>query len=342
MVVSMRMTHLGRNGPLVSELGLGCMGMSGGYGPADDRDSIATIHAALDAGITMLDTADVYGMGQNELLLKEALKGGRRERAFIAVRFGALRAPDGKWLGLNASPDAVKTFLGYSLRRLGTDYVDLYQPARVDPATPIEDTIGAIAEMVQAGYVRHIGISEASAATIRRAYAVHPLVSLQTEYSLFSRGVERDILPTLRELGMSLVAYGVLCRGLISDRAEGETMPPGEIRSRMPRFAGENYARNRVLVERLRTIAREKGCSVAQLAFAWVRSRGPEMVPLVGARRREQLVEAIGACDVALSAGDIARVEAAVPPGAVAGLRYAPHLMEHLDSERAAGHGGHG
>jgi aryl-alcohol dehydrogenase-like predicted oxidoreductase len=333
----MRSLPLGRNGPIVSELGLGCMGMSGGYGPADDRESIATVHAALDAGITMLDTADVYGMGQNEMLLKEALKGGRRERAFIAVRFGALRGPDGKWLGLNATPDAVKTFLGYSLRRLGTDYVDLYQPARVDPAVPIEDTIGAIAEMVQAGYVRHIGITEASVATIRRAHAVHPLVSLQIEYSLFSRGVEAEILPTLRELGMSLVAYGVLSRGLISDRAQDETTPPGEIRGRMPRFAGENYARNRALVDALRTIARDKGASVAQLAIAWVRARGDDVIPLIGARRRDQLGEAIGACDVALSADNLARIERAVPPGAVAGARYAPPLMEHLDSEHPSG-----
>lgn len=332
----MRTRPLGRNGPLVSELGLGCMGMSGGYGPADDRESIATIHAALDAGITMLDTADVYGMGQNEMLLREALR-GRRERAFIAVRFGALRAPDGKWLGLNATPDAVKTFLGYSLRRLGTDYVDLYQPARVDPAVPIEDTIGAIAEMVRAGYVRHIGITEASAATIRRAHAIHPLVSLQIEYSLFSRGIEAEILAALRELGMSLVAYGVLSRGLISDRAKDETMPPGEIRSRMPRFAGANYARNLALVEALRAIARDKGASVAQLAIAWVRAQGDDVIPLVGARRRSQLAEAIGACDVALTADDLARIARAVPPDAVAGARYAPALMEHLDSEHRAG-----
>ncbi|HEY8267526.1 MAG TPA: aldo/keto reductase [Xanthobacteraceae bacterium] len=332
----MRTRPLGRNGPLFSELGLGCMGMSGGYGPADDKESIATIHAALDAGINYLDTADVYGMGQNEMLLREALKGGRRERVFIAVRFGALRGADGKWLGLNASPDAVKTFLAYSLRRLGTDYIDLYQPARVDPATPIEDTIGAIAEMVKAGYVRHVGITEASAATIRRAYATHPLASLQIEYSLFSRGIELEILPTLRELGMSLVAYGVLSRGLISDRPQGEAQPPGEIRGRMPRFAAENYAKNRALVESLRKIAKEKDCSVAQLAIAWVRSRGDDIVPLIGARRREQLQEALGALNVALSPQDLARIEQAVSSGSVAGERYAPQLMSHLDSEHGS------
>lgn len=332
----MQTRRLGKGGPQVSAIGLGCMAMSGGYGPADDSESIATIHAALDAGVTMLDTADVYGMGQNEMLLREALKGGRRERAFIAVRFGALRAPDGKWLGLNASPDAVQTFLGYSLRRLGTDYIDLYQPARIDPAVPIEDTIGAIADMVRAGYVRHIGITEASAATIRRAYAVHPLTLLQIEYSLFSRGIERDILPAVRELGMSLVAYGVLSRGLISDRPAHETMPPGEIRTRMPRFAGENYARNRALVETLRSVAKEIGCCVAQLAFAWIRSRGDDVIALAGARRRDQLAEAVQSVRIELTRDVLARIEAAVPSGAVAGERYAPPLMAHLDSE--AGH----
>jgi aryl-alcohol dehydrogenase-like predicted oxidoreductase len=331
----MQTRRLGRNGPPVSAIGLGCMGMAGGYGPADDAESIATIHAALEAGVTMLDIADVYGMGQVEMLLRDALKGGKRERAFIAVRFGALRGPDGKWLGLNASPDAVKTFLGYSLRRLGTDYIDLYQPARVDPATPIEDTIGAIADMVKAGYVRHVGITEASAATIRRAHKVHPLTSLQIEYSLFSRGIEREILPTLRELGMSLVAYGVLSRGLISDRPAGETLPPGEIRGRMPRFAGDNYTRNRALVQALGAVAKDVGCSVAQLAIAWVASRGDDVIPLAGARRRDQLAEAVQSTAIKLSPEILARIEQAVPSKAVAGERYAPPLMAHLDSEAA-------
>jgi aryl-alcohol dehydrogenase-like predicted oxidoreductase len=331
----MQKRPLGKDGPLVSEVGLGCMGMSGGYGPADDKESVATIHAALDAGITYLDTADVYGMGQNEMLLGEALKGGRRERAFIGVKFGALRGPDGKWLGLNASPDVVKTFLAYTLRRLGTNYIDLYQPARVDPHVPIEETIGAMGEMVRAGYVRHVGLSEASAHTIRRAHAVHPISALQIEYSLFSRGIEKSILPTLRELGISLVAYGVLSRGLISDRAPGEGLPPGEIRTRMPRFAGENYAKNLAVVEALRGIAREKGCTVAQLAFAWVRSRGEDIFPLIGARKRQQLKEALGALEVKLSGVELARITAAVPGNAVAGDRYSPALMSHLDSERA-------
>ena len=266
----MQTIKLGRNGPSVSAFGLGCMGMSGIYGPADDKESIATIHAALEAGITMLDTADFYGMGHNEMLIREALKAGGRERAFIAVKFGSMRGPDGKILGDDARPQSVKTFLAYSLRRLGTDYVDLYQPSRVDPAVPIEDTIGAIAEMVKAGYVRHIGVSEASAATVRRAHTVHPIAALQIEYSLFSRGIERDILPTLRELGIALVAYGVLSNGLISDRAEAARTAPSELRTRRPRFFAENFQKNIALVESLNRIAREKGASTAQLAFAWV------------------------------------------------------------------------
>ena len=212
------------------------MGMSGGYGPADEKECIATIHAALEAGITMLDTGDFYGMGQNEMLIREALKGGKRERAFIAVKYGSMRGPDLKILGDDGRPNATKNYLAYSLRRLGTDYVDLYQPSRVDPDVPFEDTIGAIADMVKAGYVRHIGVSETSAKTVRRAHAVHPIAALQIEYSLFSRGIERDILPTLRELGIALVAYGVLSGGLISDHAEAARTAASEIRTRKPRF----------------------------------------------------------------------------------------------------------
>src|SRR6516162_3195122 len=242
----MRLVRLGRNGPDVSEMGLGCMGMSGGYGPADDAESIATIRAALEAGITMLDTGDFYGSGHNEMLIAEALKGGKRERAFIAVKFGAMRGPDLKFLGDDGRPNSVKNFLAYTLRRLGTDHVDLYQPARLDPTVPIEDTIGAIADMVKAGYVRHIGISEASAKSIRRAHAVHPIAALQIEYSLVSRGIETEILPTIRELGIALVAYGVLSRGLISDSAPA-SQHAGEIRTRMPRFSAENFPRNMAL-----------------------------------------------------------------------------------------------
>jgi aryl-alcohol dehydrogenase-like predicted oxidoreductase len=310
------------------------MGFSGGYGAVDGAESIATIQAALDAGITYFDTADFYGAGQNEMLLRDALK-GKRGKAFIAVKFGALRGPDGVWHGSDNRPAAVKNFLAYTLKRLGTDHVDLYQPARVDPAVPIEDTVGAIADMVRAGHVRHIGLSEAGAATIRRAHAVHPIAALQIEYSLMSRGIEKEILPALRQLGISLVAYGVLSRGLISDHALTNA-PAGEIRGRMPRFQGENLARNRALVEALRAIARTKGCTTAQLAIAWVASRGADVFPLIGAKRPHQVTSAIEALDVALSAADLARIEAAVPAAAVAGARYGAALMTHLDSEHAS------
>jgi aryl-alcohol dehydrogenase-like predicted oxidoreductase len=330
----MQFVQLGKNGPAVSELGLGCMGMSGGYGPADDAESIATIHAALEAGITMLDTGDFYGSGQNETLIKDALKGGKRARAFLSVKFGAQRGPDGKFLGDDGRPSSVKNFLAYSLKRLGTDYVDLYQPARVDPTVPIEDTIGAVADMVKAGYVRHIGISEASARSIRRAHAVHPVAALQIEYSLLSRDIEKEILPTIRELGVALVAYGVLSRGLISDNAQA-SKDSGEIRSRMPRFSAENFPRNLALVHALGAIAREKNASTIQLAFAWVRSRGSDIVPLVGARRRAQLAPAVGARNVTLTPADLARIEAAVPKDAVAGTRYMPAVLAHMDSEHA-------
>jgi len=329
----MRLVRLGKDGPTVSELGLGCMGMSGGYGPADDADSIATIHAALDAGVTMLDTGDFYGSGHNEMLIRDALKGGKRERAFVAVKFGAQRGPDGKFLGDDGRPHSVKNFLAYSLKRLGTDYVDLYQSSRGDPTVPIEDTVGAIADMVKAGYVRHIGISEASARSIRRAHAVHPIAALQIEYSLLSRDIEKEILPTIRELGIALVAYGVLSRGLISDNAQA-SKESGEIRTRMPRFSAENFPRNLALVHALGEIAREKNASTAQLAFAWVRSRGNDVVPLIGARRRAQLAEACGALDVTLTQADLARIEEAVPRDAVAGTRYLPAVLAHMDSER--------
>jgi aryl-alcohol dehydrogenase-like predicted oxidoreductase len=329
----MQQLELGRNGPTVSAFGLGCMGMSGIYGPVDDQESDATIHAAMDAGISLLDTGDFYGMGHNEMLIREALKGGKRERAFIMVKCGSLRSPDGKIIGDDARPQSVKNFLSYSLRRLGTDYIDLYQPSRVDPAVPIEDTIGAIADMVKAGYVRHIGLSEASAKTVRRARAVHPIAALQIEYSLFSRGIERDILPTLRELGIALVAYGVLSNGLISDRAEAAKTAPSELRTRRPRFSAENFSKNIALVEALRKIARDKGVSTQALAFAWVKSRGGDVVPLIGARRRDQLKEALRAADLKLSADDLARIEQAAPADAVAGARYMPAVLAHMDSE---------
>ena len=330
----MQTTKLGHNGPIVSALGLGCMGMSPGiYGPANDGESLATIRAALDAGVTLIDTGDFYGMGHNEMLIREALAGAR-ERAFISVKFGALRAPDGAWGGNDARPQAVKNFLSYTLRRLGTNYIDLYRPARLDPNVPIEDTIGAIADMVRAGYVRHIGLSEVGVDTIRRAHAVHKIADLQIEYSLMSRGIEAAILPTLRALGISLTAYGVLSRGLLSGRLPAAGAK-GDIRVvRMPRFAAGNVDKNLALVEALRAIGATKGATPGQLAIAWVRARGDDVVPLVGARRRDQLKEALGAIDLRLDAGDLARIEAAVPPGEIAGARYDPTQMAHLDSER--------
>ena len=330
----MELRPLGKSGPQVSALGLGCMGMSGMYGPADRRESIATVHAALDAGITLLDTGDFYGMGHNELLLAEALAGLPRERFQVSVKFGAQRDPAGRWLGYDARPAAVKTALAYSLQRLRLDYIDIYRPARLDPQVPIEDTVGAVADMVAAGYVRHIGLSEVGAATVRRAAAVHPICDLQIEYSLMSRGIEAAILPALRELGIAVTAYGVLSRGLISGHWRNATPAPGDWRAHGPRFIGENLERNLALVEALRALAREREVSVAQLAIAWVAAQGADIIPLVGARRREQLTEALGALPIRLSAQDLAAIERAVPKDAAAGERYAPAQMASLDSER--------
>jgi len=310
------------------------MGMSGMYGASDRAESIATVHAALDAGITLLDTGDFYGMGHNELLIREALADRRREDVTIVVKFGAQRAPDGRFVGVDCSPAAVMSSLAYTLQRLGTDYVDVYQPARVDPDVPIEETIGAIGRMIDAGHVRHPGLSEASADTLRRAHAVHPVCELQIEYSLFSRGIERDILPTARELGVAITAYGVLSRGLLSGRWTRDRADRADLRSHMPRFGGENLDRNLALVDALRPIAEDKGITVAQLAIAWVNAQGDEIVPLIGARRREQLDEALAAMDVTLGPDDLQRIEAAVPADAVAGERYAPAQMSMLDSEK--------
>ncbi|MCI3269811.1 aldo/keto reductase [Streptomyces cylindrosporus] len=329
---------LGTTGPQVSALGLGCMGMSGMYGAADRAESVATIHAALEAGVTLLDTGDFYGMGHNELLIAEALRtapAALRENALISVKFGAHRAPDGSWLGYDARPAAVKTWAAYSLQRLGVDHIDVYRPARLDPNVPIEETVGAISELVEQGYVRHIGLSEVGAETIRRAAATAPIADLQIEYSLISRSPEREILPTLRELGISVTAYGVLSRGLISGHvAPGHGFAANDFRAHSPRFQGDNLQHNLTLVESLRKIAEQKGVSVAQIAIAWVLSRGEEIVPLVGARTRERLGEALGALDVDLDAADLAAIEAAVPADAAAGERYAPAQMAMLDSER--------
>jgi aryl-alcohol dehydrogenase-like predicted oxidoreductase len=311
------------------------MGMSDLYGPADEAESIATIHAAIDAGITLLDTGDFYGQGRNELLIARALRDRRREDVLISVKFGALRDPAGVWLGVDARPAAVKNFLAHTLTRLGTDHVDVYRLTRLDPAVPVEETVGAIAELVEAGYVRHIGLSEVGVETIRRAAAVHPIAELQIEYSLISRGIEAEILPACRELGIGITAYGVLSRGLLSGHwTRDRALDGGDFRAFSPRFQGDNLDRNLALAEALRGVAGERGATVAQAAIAWVMSRGDDIVPLVGARTRERLAEALGAGDVALSADDLARIEGAVPAGAAAGSRYAEPLMAELDSER--------
>ena len=333
----MNTRSLGTNGLTVSTLGLGCMGMSDFYGPADEAESLATIQAALDAGITLLDTGDYYAAGHNELLIGKALAGREREQAVISVKFGLMRGPDGAIVGNDVRPPAVKNFLAYTLRRLGTDYVDVYRPGRVFPDVPIEETVGAIGEMVEAGYVRHVGLSEVGADTIRRAHAVHPIADLQIEYSLISRVIEEEILPTCRELGIGVTAYGVLSRGLLSGHWSKEregSLTPHDFRASAPRFTGENLERNLALVETLRGLAEEKRATVAQLAIAWVLSRGDDVVPLVGARTQERLAESLGALEVELTVDDLARIEEALPVEAVAGERYHAEQMAILDSER--------
>ncbi|HEX8786498.1 MAG TPA: aldo/keto reductase [Telluria sp.] len=330
----MQTTGLGQHGPQTARIGLGCMGMSDLYGPADRAESIATIHAALEAGITLLDTGDFYGMGHNEMLIREALAGRPREQVQISVKFGAMRGPDGAWNGYDCRPEAVRNFLAYSLKRLGTDYIDIYRPARLDPKVPIEDTVGAIADMVKAGYVKYIGLSEVGADTLRRASSVHPISDLQIEYSIISRSIERTILPAARELGIGITAYGVLSRGLISGHWNRGHQVEKDFRTiASPRFQGANLDVNLALVERMRALAQELGVSVAQLAIAWVAAQGADIVPLVGARRRDRLQEALGAADLRLRPEDIARLESIVPPDAAAGERYNPSQMAHLDSE---------
>jgi aryl-alcohol dehydrogenase-like predicted oxidoreductase len=326
--VLMLTRQLGSTGPTVSALGLGCMGMSDFYGPADRAESIATIHAALDAGITLLDTGDFYGMGHNELLIGEALQGRDRDAVTISVKFGALRDPDSGWAGYDGRPAAVKNFLAYTLNRLGTDHVDIYRLARTDPNVPIEETVGAIAELVEAGYVRHIGLSESSVDTIRAAAATHPIADLQIEYSLLSRAIEDEILPTTRELGIGTTAYGVLSRGLLSGHwSKDRDLTGKDFRGMSPRFQGENLDHNLKLVEALRATAEEAGATPAQAAIAWALSRGEDIVPLIGARRRDRLTEALQALDLQL---DLDRIEAAIPNGAAAGERYPAAQMAHL------------
>jgi len=331
----MQTRKLGRTGPQVSQLGLGLMGMSDLYGPADRAESLATIHAALDAGVTLLDTGDFYGMGHNELLLGEALRAAGRDRVNISVKFGAMRDPAGNWIGYDGRPAAVKNFAAYSLKRLGVEHIDIYRPARLDPVVPIEDTVGAIAELVKAGRVRHIGLSEVGSETLRRAHAVHPIADLQIEYSMISRGLEDGVLQTCRELGIGITAYGVLSRGLISGHWSKQRAGEADFRGlASPRFQGGNLDHNLGLVEKVRAIADELGVSVAQVAIAWVAAQGDDIVPLVGARTRVRLTEALGANAVRLSAADLARLELAVPADAAAGDRYNAHATAGLDSEK--------
>ncbi|MGW4541483.1 aldo/keto reductase [Streptomyces chartreusis] len=335
--MTMQTRSLGTTGPQVSALGLGCMGMSALYGDADRTESIATVHAALEAGVTLLDTGDFYAMGHNEMLIGEALRtapAALREQARVSVKFGALRSPDGDWIGYDGRPAAVKNFAAYSLQRLGVDHIDVYRIARLDPDVPIEETVGAITELIEKGYVRHVGLSEVGADTIRRAAATAPTSDLQIEYSLISRGIEEEVLPTTRELGISITAYGVLSRGLISGHfTRDRQLAANDFRAYSPRFQGENLQHNLDLVEALRKIAEQKGVSVAQIAIAWVLSRGDDIVPLVGARTRERLTESLGALDVTLDDADLAAIERAVPADAAAGDRYPAPQMAYLGSK---------
>lgn len=319
-------------GHTIHPIALGCMGMTGMYGPSSEDESIATIHAALDAGVSLIDTGDFYGMGLNELLIGRALKGRRRESALLSVKFGALRGPDNSWSGTDARPAAVKNFLAYTLVRLGVDYIDIYRPARLDPAVPIEDTVGAIADMVKAGYVRHIGLSEVGVETIRKANAVHPICDLQIEYSLISRSAEARIFPALAEMGIAATVYGVLSRGLLSGSIPAAK---GDGRSHFPRFESANLAHNRRIVETLNKEAARHGVTASQLAIAWVLAKNPAVIPVMGARTRKQLTESLAATDLRLSPHDLAALETLIPPDAASGDRYHAAGMHALDSERS-------
>ena len=327
---------LGKNGPTVSALGLGAMGMSDFYGPADREESVATLKAALDEGITLIDTGDFYGSGHNEILVGEAIRGCRRDEVVISVKFGALRDPQGNFTGVDLRPVAIRNFLAYSLKRLNTDYIDVYRPARMPPGTDVEEVVRTLADLVKAGYIRHIGLSEIGAKTLRRAVAVHPIVDLQIEYSLASRDIEPEILPTARELGIGITAYGVLSRGLLSGHwSSNRAVTASDFRARSPRFQGANLEKNLRLVEAIRTVAQRKGITVAQAAIAWVLSRGEDIIPLIGARTRERLDEALGAAEITLTGPDLDELARAVPAEAVAGARYPEHSLPDLDTERA-------
>ena len=326
--------QLGKTGPTVAALGLGCMGMSDVYGPADRGESIATIHAALEAGVTLIDTGDFYAMGHNELLIAEALRGRSRDSLQLSVKFGGMRDPAGAFMGFDNRPIAIKNFVAYSLVRLGVEVIDIYRPARLDPNVPIEDTVGAIADLIKAGYVNHIGLSEVGSETIRRAHKVHPITDLQIEYSLISRGIEDDILPTCRELGIGITAYGVLSRGLIGGHFTKSGMNAKDYRSHSPRFSAANIDQNLALVEKIRAIANEIGASVAQVAIAWVAAQGHDILPVVGARRRDRLTEALGSLEVKLTPAHLRALAEAIPADAAAGGRYPDEHLAHMDSEK--------
>jgi aryl-alcohol dehydrogenase-like predicted oxidoreductase len=331
----MQTRKLGKSGPDVSAIGLGCMAMSGTYGPADRQEAIATIHAALDAGITLLDTGDFYGMGHNEMLLGEALRNLPRESYQLSVKFGALRDAGNGWIGNDARPAAVKNFLAYSLQRLGVDHIDIYRPARLDPNVPIEDTVGAIAECIEAGWVRHVGLSEVGPETLRRASAVHPIADLQIEYALTTRNIERAVLPACRELGIGLTVYGVFGRGLLTGGWQPAEATPGDFRVHSPRFQGDAGARNLEVAVEIARIASGFGMTAGQALLAWVLAQGDDIVPLVGARKPSRVTEAVEALERGLGADQLAQLETAIGPGSIEGERYAPAQMEHLDSERA-------